>query len=174
MLQVKSGSILLLRTVAGADVECLVSGILTTMILALDTTLPENDAFVVLTEFPTQGDPLLLSGHVLATGDKVGNVWLYDTHSGGVIYELQDPQVPQVRPVPSGINLNAHRSYERLTDERDRTGHLTLGLSIDLWQRIHQDLYSPCPYLGSSSLDILLDLRSSGRINYKLSRFFLS
>lgn len=135
---------------------------------------PESDAFVVLTEFPTQGDPLLLSGHILATGDKVGNVWLYDTRTGGVIYELQDPQVPQVRPIPSGAKTNTRLFQKPLIDERDRTGCLTFGLSPDLWQRIHQDLYSSYTYRGFSSPDVLLDVRPSSRIKCQFSRSCLS
>ena len=42
-----------------------------------------------LRSFATTGAPLLLSCNVLVAGDKKGYLWLYDTRTGNMIYELQ-------------------------------------------------------------------------------------
>ncbi|VDC05159.1 unnamed protein product [Peniophora sp. CBMAI 1063] len=39
--------------------------------------------------FATKGPPLLYSGHILVAGDKKGFLWVYDTRSGDLIYELE-------------------------------------------------------------------------------------
>lgn len=48
-----------------------------------------------LRSFTTKGAPLLLSGNVLVSGDKKGCLWLYDTRTGNMIYELEggNPEV---------------------------------------------------------------------------------
>ena len=52
--------------------------------------------FVTLAEYPTKGIPMLLSGDILAVGDQEGNVWLHDTMTGKMLYELRDPHAPHV------------------------------------------------------------------------------
>ncbi|KZV65022.1 hypothetical protein PENSPDRAFT_690220 [Peniophora sp. CONT] len=42
-----------------------------------------------LRSFTTKGAPLLFSGNVLVTGDKKGFLWIYDTRTGSMIYELE-------------------------------------------------------------------------------------
>ena len=52
-----------------------------------DTGLPMR-GFKKLSCFSTRGLPLLLSGDILAVGDRHGSIWLHDARTGAVIYEL--------------------------------------------------------------------------------------
>ena len=78
---------------------------MTTYILGLDPRAMEHintaqahhiAGFVTLAEYPTKGIPMLLRGDILAVGDQEGNVWLHDTITGKMLYELRDPHAPHV------------------------------------------------------------------------------
>lgn len=78
---------------------------MTTYILGLDPRAMEHintaqahhiAGFVTLAEYPTKGIPMLLRGDILAVGDQEGNVWLHDTITGKMLYELRDPHAPHM------------------------------------------------------------------------------
>ncbi|KAI0058874.1 hypothetical protein BV25DRAFT_1185689 [Artomyces pyxidatus] len=58
-----------------------------------------------MNEFVTDGDPLILSGDVLVTGDKSGNVFLYDVRAGALMCQLHDPLASPVTETVRAVLL---------------------------------------------------------------------